>query len=242
MKFIADTHTHTIMSGHAHSTVMENIQEAARKGFKFLAVTDHTGIMPDAPSETYFKCMWSALPDEYMGVNILRGCEANILDETGKLDVSAKTLERLEWVIASIHAVLTAPMDIDAHTELWCNVAKNPDVDVIGHCGEENYKFDYEEGVRAFAKYGKIVEINSASFRNRPTCKDNCMEIARLCVKHNVPLVVSSDAHFASDVGNFDIAVKYLTEAGIPESAILNTDLKRFSEHLSKMTGRQFVI
>ncbi len=147
------------MSGHAHSTVIENIEEAARKGFKFLAVTDHTGIMPDAPSETYFKCMWSAMPDEYMGVNILRGCEANILDETGKLDVSANTLSRLEWVIASIHAVLTVPMDIDAHTELWCN-----------------------------------------------------------------------------------IAVKYLTEAGIPESAILNTDAERFAEHLSKMTGREFVI
>ena len=88
MKIIADTHTHTVMSGHAHSTLLENITEAKRKGMKFLAVTDHTGIMPGAPHESYFTCMWSAIPDEYDGVYLLRGCEANILDETGTLDVS----------------------------------------------------------------------------------------------------------------------------------------------------------
>ena len=197
MNIIADTHTHTLMSGHAHSTLLENIQAAKQKKLRFLAVTDHTGLMPGSPDESYFTCMWSTMPDEYEGVYLLRGCEANILDETGKLDISDSVLDRLEWVIASIHSYLTKPMDSQRHTKLWLNIAANPRVDVIGHCGEEQFSFDYETVIKAFAEYGKIVEINASSYRARPSSRKNCQKIAKLCAQYGVPLVVSSDAHFA---------------------------------------------
>ena len=242
MKIIADTHTHTIMSGHAHSTLIENVTEAKRKELKFLAVTDHTGLMPGAPSETYFVCMKATIPDMYNGVYMLRGCEANILDETGKLDVSERVLSRLEWVIASIHSVLTEPMDVKQCTKLWRNIAENPHVDIIGHCGEEKFRFDYEEVIPAFARAGKIVEINSSSFKNRPSCKENCMKIARLCEKHGVSLVVNSDAHFAADVGNVNRAIELLQLHGITQESILNADIKRFAKQVSTMTGRIFDI
>lgn len=228
------------MSGHAHSTLMENLSVAKARGLQFLAVTDHTGEMPGSPHDSYFVCMRAALPDEYDGVHILRGCEVNILDENGRLDLGEAILSQMEWVIASIHSYITSPMGFDAHTRLWLNIAKNPHVDVIGHCGEELFKFDYEEVIRAFAAYGKIVEINNSSFRTRPTCRENCMRIAELCVKHGVPLVVGSDAHFAGAVGDFPLADAYLTAAGIPEKSILNTDHDRFAEQLRRMTGRNF--
>jgi putative hydrolase len=242
MKIIADVHTHTLASGHAYSTVLENLQVAKRKGLKFLAITDHTGIMPDAPHETYFFCMQSGLPDEYDGVYILRGCEANILNEKGELDISTATLDRLEWVIASIHGLLTAPMDFDKHTELWLNVAKNKSVDVIGHCGEEKFKFDYERGVQAFKEHGKIVEINASSYKTRSSSRANCLEIAKLCAKHEVPIVLSSDAHFASAVGDVADAIKIVTQAEVPEKLILNADAQRFAQKLREMTGRRFKV
>lgn len=240
MKIIADTHTHTVMSGHAHSTLLENVAEAKKKDLKFLAVTDHTGIMPGAPHESYFVCMWSTIPDQYDGIYLLRGCEANILDENGTLDISESVLSQLEWVIASIHSYLTKPMDIERHTKLWLKIAENPHVDVIGHCGEENFRFDYEKVIPAFAKYGKIVEINASSFKTRPSCRKNCMEIAKLCSQYGVPLVVSSDAHFAADVGDVSIAVRLLEEAGISEALILNADENQFAQRVSLMTGRSF--
>ena len=240
MKIIADTHTHTVMSGHAHSTLLENITEAKRKGMKFLAITDHTGIMPGAPHESYFTCMWSAIPDEYDGVYLLRGCEANILDENGTLDVSESVLARLEWVIASIHGYITKPMDKERHTQLWLKIAENPHVDVIGHCGEELFCFDYEKVIPVFAQHGKIVEINAASWKNRPSSRKNCVEIAKLCVQYGVPLVVSSDAHFAGDVGSVENAVRMLEDAGIPKESILNADAEAFAQHLNQMTGRSF--
>ncbi len=239
MKIYADTHTHTIMSGHAHSTLLENILEAKRKGHTFIAVTDHTGLMPGAPDNVYFACLKATVPDSYDGINILRGCEANILDEKGTLDVPEATLNTLDWVIASIHSYITKPMDFERHTQLWTNIAKNESVDVIGHCGEEIFKFDYEKVIPLFKEYGKIVEINNSSFRNRPTCRTNCLEIAKLCVKHDVPLVISSDAHFASEVGNVEVAVKHLMDAGIKSENILNADPERFKKFISKRTGRK---
>lgn len=120
--------------------------------------------------------------------------------------------------------------------------AKNPHIDVIGHCGDENYRFDYNRVIPEFAKYGKIVEINAASYRSRPTSVKNCVEIARLCTKYNVPLVLSSDAHFAGNVGEVSDAIRIVTEANVPEELILNADASRFAEKLTKMTGRRFEV
>lgn len=240
MKIIADTHTHTVASEHAYSTVMENITAAKAKGLRFIALTDHTGKMVGSPSDAYFACLKVGLPDEYDGVYILRGCEVNILDENGTLDLPPPLLDQLEWVIASVHGVLTAPMAVEQSTKMWLNVAQNPHVDVIGHCGDENYRFDYERVIPEFAKYDKIVEINAASYRARPTSVKNCIEIARLCAKYSVPLVLSSDAHFAGNVGEVSDAIRIVTEAGVPNELILNANATRFATRISQMTNRTF--
>ena len=49
MKFIADTHIHSIASNHAYSTIMENIEAARQKGLVYMAMTEHGPKMPDAP-------------------------------------------------------------------------------------------------------------------------------------------------------------------------------------------------
>ena len=49
MKIIADTHTHTIASTHAYSTLLENVGYAKKAGLRAIAITDHGPAMPDAP-------------------------------------------------------------------------------------------------------------------------------------------------------------------------------------------------
>jgi putative hydrolase len=66
------------------------------------------------------------------------------------------------------------------------------------------------------------------------------MTIAKLCVKYGVPLVVSSDAHFAGSVGEVGDALELLEANGIPEEAILNANAKRFAAKLTEITGRTF--
>ena len=55
MKILVDTHTHTIASDHAYSTVLENAAAAARAGLEALAVTDHTPPLTDAPRHVAFQ-------------------------------------------------------------------------------------------------------------------------------------------------------------------------------------------
>ena len=40
MKLLFDLHTHTVASGHAFSTLKENIEEAAAKGLKAMGMSD----------------------------------------------------------------------------------------------------------------------------------------------------------------------------------------------------------
>ena len=56
MRLLADLHTHTVASGHAYSTLTENVHVARSRGMELVAVTDHgprvpqgAQVHPDAP-------------------------------------------------------------------------------------------------------------------------------------------------------------------------------------------------
>ncbi|RGX56585.1 MULTISPECIES: phosphatase [Anaerotruncus] len=240
MEIIAEPHSHTVACSHAYSTLYENVQAAKQKGLRFLCSTEHGSAMPGAPEPLYFGNL-KTLPDVIDGIIVLKGAEANILDYEGSLDVKPSHLEKLGWVIASYHDVTCPHASIADHTAGWIAVAKNPLVDVIGHCGDERFRFDYEAGVQAFAKYGKIVEINAHSFDCRPGASENCREIALLCKKYRVPVVCSSDAHFFTHIGETKAAEEMLCEIDFPEELILNANYDRFLSVAREKTGRQLV-
>lgn len=86
MRPIADLHTHTTGSGHAFSTLDELARAAADADVKVLGVTDHGPSMTGAPTHGYFE-MSHRIPRFLHGVRVLFGCEANILDHTGRIDL-----------------------------------------------------------------------------------------------------------------------------------------------------------
>ncbi len=234
---VADTHTHSIASGHAYGTITENCRAAAEKGLKFLAVTDHTPLMPGSTHPFYFENLM-AVPPVLCGINVIRGCEANIINIDGEVDLPHRILRRLELVIASMHSPVFPPPGKDAVTQTYLNLAQNPDVDVIGHCGDSRFDFDYAPVLRAFAENGKVVEINAHSFDARPGSRENCPKIARLCAEYGVRIVVSTDAHFYTDIGNFQNSLDCLEQIHFPEELILNADEDRFRSYITSRTGR----
>jgi len=240
MHIICDTHTHTIASGHAHSTVLENAAEAARMGHRFLVISDHAPRIPGAPTELYFRAMKNVLPESALGVYLLCGCEVNVLDEAGALDLPAEILNRLDLVIASMHTPTFPPRDEAAHTRAWLAVAENPSVDIIGHAGDGRFAFDHERVIPAFKANGKVVEINAHSFKVRKGSHENCRAIARLLKKYEVPVVVSTDAHFASFIGKAEASLEALRDVDFPEELVLNADARRFADWVSQKSGRTF--
>lgn len=233
---IADLHTHSIASTHAYSTISEMVAAAKRKGLKAIAITDHASALPGAPGPLYFTCLAHTIPLYYQGVLTLAGVEANVLDFEGKIDVPQQDLDRLDWVVASIHKIGLPGLEnptVEKTTALWLEVAKNPHVNVIGHSGDPEYPYDYERVIPEFGAQGKLVEINAHSFKVRPENLENCTKIAQLCKKHGVMVVVDSDAHFETDVGNHAKALQMLAEIDFPQELVVNASEARLHEYLS---------
>ena len=218
---IADFHTHTIFSPHAYSTITENAAAGAKCGMLAVACTDHAEATPDSGHHWHFTNM-RILPPYVEGVRLLRGMEANVVDFEGHIDSPAKERQALDLVIASMHAGTTPKGSIEEVTNAWKVVAADPDIDIIGHSGTPLYAFDYETVIPIFGQYGKVVEINEGTFRVRGDSYDNCRRIAELCKRHGVRISVNSDAHFHTHVGQFDNAVKMLTEIAFPPELIVN--------------------
>ena len=102
MKLLFDLHTHTVASGHAFSTLKENIEEAAAKGLKAMGTSDHYSAMPGSAQPIYFT-NFKAIKEKILGVRIFTGMEANIIDLEGKLDAEEAVLKKMDYVIASLH-------------------------------------------------------------------------------------------------------------------------------------------
>ncbi|WMJ23495.1 phosphatase [Paludicola sp. MB14-C6] len=232
MKVIADTHCHTIASSHAYSTVLENAKFASEIGLKYLAITDHAPEMTDSPHFWHFVNM-KTIPNELFGVKILKGAEVNILNSSGDIDLDDYSLSYLNWIVASLHEPTFQSTSINNNTQAYLNIAKNPKVDVIGHSGNPNYVYDYEKVIKSFKEYNKLVEINQNSLHVRAGSLTNCEEIAKLCKKYEVKVIVNSDAHFAYSIGQVDDALKLLSDIDFPEHLIVNSTVERFEEYLN---------
>lgn len=238
MKWIADTHCHTLASTHAYSSLTEVVHAAKEAGLFAVAITDHGYKMPGSPGTWYFRNL-VVVPRVLDGVVVLRGAEANILDYQGTMDLPEEDLKRLDWIVASIHDNLMPndePATVEKCTELWLRIAQDPKVNVIGHSGTEKYKYDYEKVIPIFGENGKLVEINENSFSVRKGSIPNCAEIAAVCKRHGVPIVVNSDAHFHTAVGKFSRVEQLLKEIDFPEKLIVNASVERFRQYLRDYT------
>ena len=69
MKYVLDTHTHTLASGHAYNTIQEMIKTAKTKNLELLGITDHAPAMPGSSLGLYF-CNFRVLPRQYDNLKI----------------------------------------------------------------------------------------------------------------------------------------------------------------------------
>jgi putative hydrolase len=234
MNYVIDTHTHSIASGHAYNTLFENIKEASENGIEVLASTDHGPKMPGAGHIFYFGNM-RVLPREIYGVTLLKGCEANIIDFEGNLDIPDSIQKRLDIIIASLHDAVIDPGSREENTKALIGAIKNPYVDIIGHCGNPLFPIYEEEVVKAAKEHDVLIEINNSSLPENGSRKGSleiCTKVARLCREHKVKITIGSDAHTCLQIGRFQDAHKMLMEVGMPEELIMNTESSKILKYL----------
>lgn len=234
MEFLIDTHTHTLASGHAYSTMNEMIQAAKDKGLKYLGITEHAPKMPGTCHIFYFENL-KVVPRQYGGLTLLLGAEANILDTDGTLDLYDELLNRLDIIIASLHNPCYQKGTATENTNAYLGAMKNPKVAIIGHPDDGRIPVDYEVLVREAKKHHVALEVNNSSLSPnsfRPSARENAMTYLSLCKEQGVPIIYGSDAHVCYDVANFSFAKEVTDAVAFPKELIINYNQNLIDEYI----------
>ena len=224
-----DTHTHTLARGHAYCTMNEMAQEAAARGLKGLAITEHAPDMPGGPYIYHFQNL-KVVPRKRKGIELLLGVELNIRNEQGEVDLSEKELKEMDIAIASMHApCYKGAMDKESITRAYIHAMENPYVDIIGHPDDSRFPVDYERLVRTAKETGTLLEVNNSSLRPtsfRQNAWENMCRMLELCRQYGARIVLGTDSHVDQTIADYARTEELLKETGFPEELIANTSLE----------------
>lgn len=256
LKVACDTHTHTLHSRHAYSTIAENVAAARAAGLDLLASTDHFSAMlwPLQPANQVIKdyqffLNYHAWPAEWDGVRVLHGCEADIVDLDGGLyghdvpvshsmngnplppgtTLADRVFQGCDYVIASVHGKrFCEGASIEEATGMYLGALANPKVLVLGHTGRSGVSFDIEAVVGAARDAHKLIELNEHSLSDVADSRATCWLIAETCKRLGCQISIASDAHVCVDVGRFDYVLAMLDEIGFPEELVASRSRESF--------------
>lgn len=233
----ADTHSHTIASGHAYSTIKEMAQAAAEKGLEALAITEHAPTMPETCGRFYFS-NFGIIPREMFGVKMMFGVELNILDENGTVDLPERLLKQMDIAIASIHfPCYGESKGIEENTKAYINAMKNPYVDIIGHPDDGRFPVDYEALVKAAKETGTLLEVNNSSLNPtgfRENAKENVIKMLSFCKEYGVYITTGTDSHIDVEVGDFPLVQEVLKECDFPEELVVTTSFNKLKTYIKR--------
>jgi putative hydrolase len=230
LKLLTDTHTHSLVSGHAYNSMKEMVLAAKEKGLEAIAITEHAPEMPGTCGAFYFS-NYKVVPRDYYGIPMLLGVELNIMDENGTIDLADEILKGMDIVIASIHPPCYGKnKGKEANTDAYVKLMEQcPYVDIIGHPDDIRYPIDYDRLAREAAKHKVALEINATSLNPgsfRGNGVDNIREMLRCAKKYDTSISVGSDAHFENQIANFAKPLELLEEAEFPEKQVISRDRK----------------
>ncbi|MBI4848915.1 MAG: DNA polymerase/3'-5' exonuclease PolX [Nitrospirae bacterium] len=192
-----DLHVHTTDSDGSHD-IAELIEAAKKRGYEYLAVTDHSkglgvagGLSIEQVLEQNKKIQ--ALNEKLNDFKLLSGTEMDIKSD-GTLDYPDEVLKKLDIVIASIHSGFRQSKE--QITKRLVSAMKNPYVSIIAHptgrlIGERDaYEVDMEEVLRTAKETGTAIEINAYPLR---------LDLSDMYVKKakeiGIALAINTDTH-----------------------------------------------
>lgn len=233
---IADMHTHTVASLHAHSTLNENLTYAEQAGMKYIACTDHYFHHGDDVTkrhEVYRIKFMEFNVNPHSDVKVLTSAEFNILQDLEYRD----KLSGLKWRPIGLHQSFVPNIKEMSYDDLYAaflqasewNTAFNH---IERELDELRYgKFDglipeaeaFLEKVVLLAKEKNIfLEINEHSLEPGKQYLPALRYWLAIAAENGNRFVLGTDAHFCREVGQFDKVVAVLNEFGIDKSRVLN--------------------
>lgn len=237
-KIVADLHMHTLASGHAYGTIREMAAAAKEQGLKLIGISEHAPGIPGTVTPFYYSNL-EVIPDVIHGIEILHGCEINVLNG-GKLSLEQEYIKYLDYALIGIHRQCYEDEGKEKNTANVIACMKEPKVQFVSHPDDDHTPLDYERLVQAAKKYHVALEVNNSSLikeRYRLNCRENYKVMLNLCQRYRVPVIVSSDAHDPGWVGKFESACRLLDELKFDDELILNNDMEKVKNFM-KRDGR----
>jgi DNA polymerase (family X) len=225
-QILAELHTHSTWSDGAVS-IRDMAKAARERGFKTLAVTDHThslGIVSGMhPQDVTRQRIEIDAVQHEMGdtIRILQGAEVEIRAD-GTLDYPDEILAKLDLVIASLHVSLRQPRQVV--TQRVVDAIRNPYVDIIAHPSgrllpnREGADLDYDAVLAAAREHNTALEINAS-----PNRLDLDEMYVRRAAEMGIPLAINTDAHAPDQLDLMEYGVSVARRAWVSPDKILST-------------------
>ena len=218
-------HCHTGYSD-GTSTIRDLAVAALAQGYEWIGITDHSqaaayagGLSPEALQRQANEI--DALNEEMDGIRILKGIEADILRD-GRIDYDARILDRLDFVIASIHNRFN--LDREAMTARMLAALDDPHVAIIGHptgrllLSREPYELDMDAVLARAAERGVAMEINADPHR-----LDLDWRYLPRARELGTMISIGADAHSVAGIGNMRFGVGSARKGGLGPAQVVNT-------------------
>lgn len=232
-KIQADMHVHTLRSETGYSTLLENISAAKKRELSAICVTDYGPRDRNTNIPKNILNLKEHVPSEVEGIILYNGIESNIINlHNGETDINNKPHDNLEWIISSYHPISEIDnmiLGYQNNTTMFSSVASDKDTMVLGHI--DRLDFDFEKVVGLCKENGKIIELNEYSVEF-PENYDRAVEIINLCKEKSVFISVSSGAHIATEVGNFENSIEILKKVDFPQDLIINSSVELIDEYI----------
>ncbi|KMK74596.1 DNA polymerase/3'-5' exonuclease PolX [Alkalihalobacillus pseudalcaliphilus] len=217
----ADLHMHTTASDGAH-TLVEMIEAARKKGYQYMAITDHSKFLRVANGLSVERLLKQheeirMLNEKYDDIEIFTGIEMDILPD-GTLDYDDDILKDIDFVIASIHSSFQQTEDVIL--ERLKTALYNPHVDLIAHPTgrvlgrRDGYRVDVDQLIELAKETGTALELNA-----NPQRLDLAAHWVKKAHQLEVPIAINTDAH------RIDMLEHMKYGVGIAVKGLANPDL-----------------
>ena len=221
-----DLHCHSDRSSDGEIPVEVLGEEAEKRGYSYLAVTDHAetagivGGLTDSEVEEHLEEV-KRVNEELEGLELLAGVEANV-QKDGTLDLSADSLGRLDIVLAGVHSHFD--LGEEDMTQRLVRAIENEDVDIVAHptgrkLGERgSFDLDWKEVFARARETGTALEINASAART-----DLDDKLIKRAIGEGMTLSLGTDSHRVKHLDFMEFGV-YLARKGWCETDnLLNT-------------------
>jgi len=232
-----DLHCHTGATD-GKNTLKEMAQAAAKRGYEYISINDHSKHMAVASGLGEKKLLEQIetidkLNETLEDIVILKSIEVDILQD-GSLDLPARVLKELDFTVGAVHSNFN--LSRSQQTKRLLHAMDNPYFNILAHPtgrlinARKAYEVDLEKIMQGAKERGCFIELNAHPARLDLT-DDAC-----LMAKHTgLNIVISTDAHRTSDLDFMPYGINQARRAWLEAGDVINClPLKKLKKTLSR--------